>query len=739
MPSWATVVARHRWRIIVGAVLFMAIAGALGANVAEHLRSGGYVDQESSSARADRELAERFGAGSPNLVLLADAGDSVDTDTARAAGVELTARLRAEPHVEYVRSYWDTEGNPELRNERGDKALLLVRLSGDETEAKERAEALRPRFATDTGPLTVTVGGQAQVDNEVDDQSAEDLLLAEVLIAPITLLILLWVFRSVIAALLPLLVAGFAVVGTQFVLLLLTNVTDVSIFALNVATGLGLGLAIDYSLLVVSRFREALQQSNDVDRALAVTISTAGRTIIFSSITVICSLAGLMAFNTFFLRSLGYAGIAVTALCGAAAIIALPAVLAALGHRVNKWRVPSLRRRRSGAEPASGGFWQAWVTRVMRRPGWYAAGALVLILFLAAPVLSINFSLADDRALPRDAPASQVSQAIRDEFPVQQVNSLTVVAHGEDGAAPELVSRYATALSQLPGVTRVDGLTGSYAEGAQVGPATAESPRFAAQVGDGSYLTALVEPDPLTPASRDLVADVRALDAPFATDVSGAGAVFADTLAGQRNGLPWALGIMVLATLIMLTWMTGSFVVPVKAVLLNILSLAAAFGIVVWVFQEGHLRWLVGDFQVTGFVVSNMPLLLLCVAFGLSMDYEVFLLSRIKEEYDASGDNRRAVAVGIARTGRIVTAAALLMTVVFLSFVTSGVVYLKLIGLGTAMAILIDAVLIRAVLLPALMILMGRANWWAPRAVQRLVGSTGLRERELAGAGRDQP
>lgn len=721
MNGWASFVFRRRRAVLVAVGIFVVLAGALGAGAADRLITGGYIDQTSASAQADRELEERFGAGTPNLILLATAaGSSVDAPDAVAAGQELTQRLEQEAHVSDVQSYWDVT-DPTLKSallsEDGSEALVLARVAGTETEAKERVDAVQKRLAGTAGPLQVQVGGQAQVDNEVDEQSKTDLLRAELIAVPITLVILLFVFGSGVAALLPLVIAAVAVVGTQLMLFLLAGVTDVSIFAMNLTTGLGLGLAIDYSLLTVSRFREALDRDPDVERALQTTLSTAGKTILYSSLTVAFSLAGLLAFNTFFLKSFAYAGIAVTALAGAAAVIALPAVLAVLGHRVNSLRIPGLNR--PGAGERSVRRWTAWAQTMMHRPVVFATASLLVLLALAAPALGIRFSLADDRALPADAPASEVSQALRDDFAVQASNSLRVVAYGPEGENVSALDGYATELSRLPGVERVDALSGSYSAGSRIAEPSEASQRFAARTGDGSYLAATVTPDPLSSDSRELVADVRALSPPFDTEVTGTAATLADTLDGQADGLPWALGVMAIATIILLALMTGSLVVPVKAILMNVLTLAATFGVIVWVFQEGHLQWLVGDFQVTGYVLSNIPLMLLCIAFGLSMDYEMFLLSRIKEEYDRTGDNRQAVITGISRTSRIITAAAILLAVVFLSFVTSGIVYLKLLGLGTGLAILIDATLIRSVLLPSTMALMGRFNWWGPAFLKR--------------------
>ena len=392
-----------------------------------------------------------------------------------------------------------------LRSSAGHEALILARVGGTESQAKKRVAQLHDHYAGSSGPLAVTLGGEAQVDNESDAQSASDLLRAELLVMPITLIILLIVFRSVVAALLPLVIAGVAVVGTEFILDLLTRVTDVSIFSLNLTTGLGLGLAIDYSLLMVSRFREALAQTGDVDRALRTTLSTAGKTILFSSVTVAFSLSGLLMFNTFFLKSFAYSGIAVTALAGVAAVVTLPAVLAILGPNVNRLPLDNLGPQGNGRHAAPRSVliagesraWASWANRMMRRPVLFAGLALAALALLASPARSIHFSLADDRALPASAPASKVSQALRHDFASHETTTLKVVAGGVKGTAPDRLDTYATDLSRIRGVTRVDALTGTYAGGRRVSSADAASQRFAARSGTGSYLVAQVSPDPL--------------------------------------------------------------------------------------------------------------------------------------------------------------------------------------------------------------------------------------------------
>ncbi|HEV2895270.1 MAG TPA: MMPL family transporter, partial [Actinomycetota bacterium] len=557
---------------------------------------------------------------------------------------------------------------------------------------------------------------------------------AEAIAVPITLLLLVLVFASAVAGALPLAVGGFAIVGTLLVLRVLAEVTDVSIYALNLTTALGLGLAIDYSLFIVSRYREELRAGREPADALVVTMGTAGRTVLFSAATVAVSLLALLVFPLYFLRSFGYAGIAVVALAAIGALVVLPALLAVLGRRVDRFPLP-LFRRRAAREPGTG-FWHRIATAVMRRPVPVALAVVAFLVLLGTPFLGVRFGLPDDRVLPASAEGRQVAEAVRANFATDESSALSVVAPGIGDPMAHLaeIDGYAAALSRLDGVERVDALTGSYAGGARLqGPLAAgdgaavppEGRRFAA--ADGTWLSVVGSVEPYSAAGEDLVAAVRGLDAPLGAQVTGPSAQLVDTKASLFGNLPAAGAIIAVVTFALLFLMTGSVVIPVKALVLNLLSLTAIYGAMVWVFQDGHLAGVLG-FTPTGTIDTSMPVLLFCIAFGLSMDYEVFLLSRIKEEYDRTGDTVASVAAGLERTGRIVTTAAALLAIVFIAFATSQVSFLKLFGIGTALAILVDATLIRALLVPAFMRLAGQANWWAPAPLRRLHARVGLRE-----------
>lgn len=743
MTRWANLVIRHRLAVLLSALGFVVLAGALGGGVASRLSSGGYDDPSSSSARASDVLARRFPSGEANLVLLVspgagETGRGVDDAATADAATTLTGRLAREPQVAWVTSYW-TAGRPQaLRSRDGRQALVLARIGGSEDEVLDRVATLAPRYRGDVDGLRVGVGGSAQVAHELNDQTAKDLAKAEAIIAPITLVVLLFVFGSLVAASLPLAIAAVAIPGTMLVLWLLTQVTSVSFLGLNMATGLGLGLAIDYSLFVVSRYRDELAEGRDVPEAITAALRTAGRTVLFSALTVAISLAGLLVFPLYFLRSFAYAGIGVTLLAAATALVVLPALLAYIGHRVDRFRL-----WRGRPTPAAGsGLWHRIGTAVTRRPVVFGGLAVVALLMLGAPFLQIRFGLADDRVLPPSAPAHQVSQAIREQFSARESDPLLVVAPDASAADADAITRYAGSLSRLGGVARVDTSTGSYVDGSRVADAVAPD-RFAAVRGDGRYLAVVSDVEPYSADGRALVQQVRAEPAPFRTLVTGSGARFVDTMDALGARLPYALLIIAVTTLVLLFLLSGSLLMPVKAIVLNLFSLAATFGAMVFVFQDGHLRWLVGDFTPTGSIVATVPVLAFCIAFGLSMDYEVFLFSRVQEEYLRTGDNEGSVIAGLARTGRLITAAAILVALVFASFVSSGVTYVKLLGLGLALAVVVDATIVRGVLVPSVMRLAGRLNWWAPGPLRRVHRRFGLighpSQRPLTVAGRRPP
>jgi RND superfamily putative drug exporter len=723
--------------VLIAAVLFVVFAGAFGGGVAENLTAGGFVDPATESTRGEDALAERFDTGVPNLVILVTApGGDVDAPAVAEAGRALTDELAAEDHVTDVVSYWSEGGAPPLRNDDGDRALVIAHIPGDDDQVEERIAELGPRYQQDGDgeAIAVEVGGYAQVFHDIGETLEEDLLRAELIALPITLILLVVIFGSVVAATLPLVVGVLSIIGTFFVLQVMSGFTDVSIYALNLTTALGLGLAIDYSLFIVSRFREELRGGHEPRAAVVRTLRTAGRTVAFSALTVAASLLATLVFPITFLRSFAYAGVAVALLAGLFSLLVLPAILAVLGHRVN-----ALTLWRRSVTPPEEGFWHRTAIRVMRRPIPYATGAIAILLLLGAPFLGLRLTQPDDRVLPPGSDGRVVGDVVRDEFSSEEAGALSVVPAGDAaGVAEADVDAYAVTLAGLPGVSRVDAVTGTYCgegvaeqfgcEPGQLVLGADTSPRYAGFVGEGgSYLSVVPAVEPLSSEGEDLVEAVRDTEAPFPVLVTGQSAVLVDLNDSLFDRLPLALGLIAVITAVLLFLMFGSVVIPAKAIVLNLLSLSATFGAMVWIFQEGHFAGAL-DFTATGGLAAAMPILMFCVAFGLSMDYEVFLLSRIKEEHDHGADNETSVAVGLERTGRIVTAAAVLIAVVFLSFALGRVSFMKLFGLGLTLAVIMDAFLIRGTLVPAFMRLAGDWNWWAPRPLRRFHDRWGISE-----------
>jgi putative drug exporter of the RND superfamily len=716
---------RRRWYVLAGALVFLLLAGAFGGSVEERLSTGGFNEDSAESSRAEALLEERFRTGSPNVLLLVETREgSVDDPEVADLGQRLTDRLAEESAITEAFSYWSLGGAPPLRGRDGRSALVLGRIPGNEDEVRDGIEGMVERYEVEEGPITVGMGGAAEVFRAISEQAKSDLQKAEALSLPATLVLLLIVFGGVIAAGLPLAVAALAVVGTLLVLRLFTAVTEVSIFALNLTTAMGLGLAIDYSLFIVPRYREELRGGRDMESALLRTMQTAGRTIAFSALTVAVSLASLLVFPMAYLRSFAYAGTGVVALAGVGAVIVLPALLAVLGPRIDRF---SLRHR--PPTPVGQGLWHRVAVAVMRRPVPVTVVVVALLLLLGTPFRHIELGLPDDRVLNEDAPVRQVNDELRRLFPNNEAGALPVVAEGrvEIEASADEITDYATRLSEVDGVARVDAVTGFFADGAQQAPPIELSERHGND--EGTWFSVVPGVEPLSAEGEELVADLREVPAPFDVLVGGSSAELVDAKETLFARLPIALVIIAVLTFVLLFLMVGSLLVPAKALVLNLLSLSATFGAMVWVFQDGHLSGLL-DFTPTGVIDVFTPILMFCVAFGLSMDYEVFLLSRIKEEYDIERDNEHAVAVGLERTGRIVTAAALLLALVFVAFATSAVSVVKLIGLGLALAVLVDAFIIRATLVPALMRLAGRANWWAPPRLRRLHLRYGIYEDE---------
>src|SRR5919199_236809 len=719
----AHLVVRRRRPTLVLFVLGLVVAGALASGVFSRLQASGFDDPGSDSAKAARYLRDTFAVADPVVVLAVETRDGLDAQAPQATA--LVQQVRGEPGVTEVVSSW-TPGRPArlAGNDGRTGQVLVFGAPGDTYDQRtDLAKRIQDGYSGARNGLVVHVGGQPVVFSAVNDTVTKDLGRAEGIPVPLTILLLVVVFGGLLAAGLPFLVAAGAVVGSFAVLFVLTLVTDVSVFALTLAPALGLGLGIDYALLVVNRFREQLAAGDDVESAVLRTVATAGRTVLVSGLTVAITLGSLVLFPQFFLRSFAYAGIAVTLLAVTSALVALPAVLAMLGTRVNRFKVV-----RGDLAPRDTGLWASVATRVMRSPWPVLVVVTGVLALVAAPATGAVFGEVDDRALPASSPAAVASDVLRDRFPGREATPIDVVvppAASGQAVPADAVGAYAAALSQVPGIVRVTTPAAVLADGRQVAPNPAAADWTAS---DGAQRLSLVaDVAPRSPAGQALVDAVRAVPAPVpGVLVGGAGAEDRHTQGGITSTLPFVLAWILGTTLVVLFLFTGSVVLPFKAIGLNVLSLGATLGLLVWVFQDRHLKAVVGDFTVTGTVDTSMTVLIAILAFALSMDYEVFLLSRIKEEHDAGSDTERSVVLGLQRSGRIITAAAALLAIVFAAFVSSGVTNIKQLGLGVAFAILIDATVVRGLLVPAFMRLFGTANWWAPRSLRFLHTRIGL-------------
>jgi uncharacterized membrane protein YdfJ with MMPL/SSD domain len=716
MYTWGRIVAaRARW-VLVGGLVLVAAAAAFGLGVFDRLSDGGFDDPASESSRALAAERDVFGDRGADVVAIYSSADLRVDDPAFRDAVTGTLAGLPEGAVDRVVSYYDTP-DPSLVGADGRTTRVVLTLAGDSQDAKSQSwEEVAP--ALDAPGLTTNLAGQWAVFGDVNEQVSADIARAESLSMPIVFLLSLLIFGSLVAALMPTLVGAIAVLGAFAVVRLITGVTDVSVFAINVITLLGMGLAIDYALFVVNRFREELagqpdESKESVRAAVARTMATAGRTVLFSGLIVAASLASLLIFPQTFLRSMGYGGVAAVLVAMAAALTVLPALLTVLGRRVELGRVPWRRRasrHAAGADrrTAHEGAWSRVAHSVMRRPVTYLAVITVGLLALAAPFAGAQWGSVDERVLPPDMPSRVAADVLADQFG-GETSSAAIVLRGAD---QDEVRDYVAAVADLPGMKAVQPLDVARDDG------DATTLVQATWTGNGQ-----------TQASQDLVRDIRAIDPGDGATalVGGPSAQAVDIIDSVGDHLPW-MGLVVVAVMLVLLFVAfGSVVLPVKAVVMTAVSIGASFGVVTWIFQEGHLSGLLG-FTSPGYLDVTQPILMLAILFGLSMDYEVFLLSRVREEWDRTGENTVAVAAGVQRTGRIITSAALLLAVVIGGFATSGIVFLKMIGIGMLVAVLLDATVVRALLVPATMRLLGRANWWAPAPLARWWQRHGHRE-----------
>src|ERR1700722_5009556 len=708
--AWGRVLSRRRRLTPIITLVFVAFAGAWGTGVFGLLSSGdNFTPPFSPSQREANQASQVFGRNDADVVVLYRSATMTVTDPAYRQAVATALGRPPRADVARVTTYWST-GSPNLVSTDRHATYAVLQLTGaDDAARHQRYDAIKndlnPAGLAAAG-VSARTGGNVATEVAINNEVTADIAKAEGFSMPVLLILLLVIFGSLAAASLPVAIGGLGILGSFTVLRLLTMATTVSIYSVNITTILGLGLGIDYGLFMVTRFREELHRQPTVEQAVARTVATAGRTVAVSGVTVAVALTSLMLFPEDFLRSMGYGGVATVVVDMLAALIVLPALLAVLGHRVNALRI---RRsvQRAPRDEASGA-WYRLARSVMRRPLVYVSVITIALLALGAPFLRISWGGTDARTLPAASTVRQVSEALDSQFPVNSTDPIEALITGPGGSAA--LTSYLHRIDAIPGVT-----------GTQVTGIKGDTIRV-----DVGYT-----PAPVSPAARHIVSQIRALAPPTgaAVLVGGSAAGLVDELASLGSVLPWMALLVCLSTFVLLFLAFGSVVLPVKAIVMNVLSLGATFGVVVWIFQWGHLSGLL-RFTATGSIDPTMPILMLAIIFGLSMDYEVFLLSRIGGGYDQPGATAASVAAGLQRTGGVITSLALLLIIVVGAFSASGVTFIKLLGVGMIVALLVDASVVRILLVPATMRLLGRANWWGPAPLRRLYSRYGISEAE---------
>ncbi len=700
---------RRRRLVLIATGLFFVVAVAFGGPVATILTSGsnGFADPATESIKARKLLEQATGANPEfTVTLLVTPKEGASTAAGRRRIEQVVTELKQDPAVRRVLGEFNTGSHAFVSND-GRQGYLVVSLQPLSSKGEKKvAKRLIHRFSDEPD---VILGGALPANYESGIVVRDDLARAEALAFPLILVIAFFVFRGLIAALLPLFCGAILVTGTFLALRIVNQFVELSVFALNLVTGLGLGLAIDYSLFIVSRYRDELATLGSRREAVARTVATAGRTVVFSTLTVAAALATLLVFPQPFLYSMGIGGIFVALMAALTAVVALPALLVVLGPRVNAL-VPAGWRRSLQLSPAerSAGFWYRLSHAVMRRRVIVAIATVAVLVLFGLPVLDVKFTGIDSSVLPKNQSAYQVDAAIKRDFPQNRSAPIFVAARAPASAASE-VSSFASELRGLPGA------------------ATVTAPQSVAD--DLWRIDVFFRTPSLSDESQDLVRRIRGLDPPFKTYAGGQTALFVDQGKSIASHLAIGLPILAAVTLLILFAMTGSVILPLKTLVMNAVTLSATFGILVFIFQDGRFEGLL-QYTSQHALEESQPVLLAAVVFGLSTDYGVFLLTRIKEARDGGESEVEAVAVGLERTGRIVTAAALLFAIAVGAFATSGVVFIKMLGIGMALAVLIDASIVRAFLVPSLMALLGSWNWWAPRPLKRLHARLGLSESE---------
>lgn len=718
MKRLAKLVTTRSKTVLYGFIALIALSTIFGIQSFGALKGGGYEDPTSDSARVTTLLSTEFKIDQPELVAILDFGRSADDPLSQTVATAFADRLNEYSAVDEVSSYYTNGRAASLKSIDGTAVYFFVNLDDKVNQAKVATE-MQDEFGGGFNEASVYLAGMVAVTSELNAMISSDLALAETIALPIMLVLMIFVFGSLVAAGLPLMVGALSIVGSFFFVWVATLFTDTSVFSANLITGLGLGLGIDYALLMVNRFREERQAGSNVSEAVEKMVLTAGRTVLFSGMTVAIVLGSMAIFPQYFLKSMAYAGVAVVGLSLASALFALPAALNLLGDRVNKFTL-----YKGALKHQDEGIWADIARSVMQKPIRVLLVSVLALGSLVALGNGVQFGQVDDRILPRDNRVVAASNIIRERFEGREANPVELLAKG---ASDDQVVEYAKALSADDSIKSVRTSEGYFENGEQIAPANPFDPtKYAA--GDYRRIVAIHDVESRGTSGLELTDRLRAIDTAGIDQVliGGGAAVYTDSQKGIEHNLPTVLLWIVLSTLVLLFLFTGSFILPIKAVLLNFLSLGATIGFLSWVFIGGHLQFLLGDFQVTGTIDTSSLVLIAVITFGLSMDYELFLLSRIKEQHDAGLSTTESVAMGLQKSGRIITAAALVLAVSFFAFVTSGVSVMKMMGLGIAFAVLLDATIIRALLVPALMRLFGNLNWWAPKWAKMIYRKIGL-------------
>jgi len=676
-------------------VITMVIAGGIGFTVLGKLDSGGYSDPNSESTKVWNYFKDNLNVRDAGVILVVDGkGKSVNDPKVVSDALALENEIQKVAGVSKTHSYWSGGNPPTFKSKDGNAAYLMIYTKSDDfKDVSKLGKEIQDKFDGNYKNLRVYATGPGVITSAINHRISKDLAIAESISIPLTFILLVFVFGALVASAMPLFVGLFAILGAFFLLLLITKVATVSVFALNLVTGMGLGLGIDYSLLMVNRFREEIHHGKEISEAVVTTVKTAGKTVFYSGLTVAVTLASMMLFPQSFLKSFGYAGVSVVLIAIISAIVPLPALMMLLGHRIDKFVV-----RKSGITPKADGRWAQTARMVMRRPVSVVVLSLLILGAIAAPIRNVVFSQLDARVLPKNDKAAIAYHELSNRFPGQESSPIEIlIPNGVKTVSQVELKQYIDSISRVKGIVRV----------------------YPTNIGNDIRIQAIQSMGSRTLEARNMIHELRNITRPEGALIGGLAADFTDSQDGTARALPWAFGWIALSVLILIFIFTGSVILPIKAVLLNMLSLASTLGALTYIFIDGHLKWLVGDFTVTGTIDTGTTILIAVVIFGLSMDYELFLLSRIKEEHFAGHNNIESVAVGLQRSARIITAAALLLAAVFAAFMTSGVTAIKMMGFGTAFAVLLDATIVRALLVPALMRLFGEFNWWGPKFLKK--------------------